>query len=298
MRLRPALDRRPEDRLALAGSVASRTDHPRAPLDRPSESVASGPKLVVLSSTASPTAQRGSRPCAAPCSSCPDRPSGAGRPRRLLHSDPHRPGCPRLHGGVSSARSRTSSTSLAPSYLALQRSTDVERLVRSSPRSCRPVDVAGGYVLDRSARGPVRPMSATLTLDVITIFPEYLAPLRQALLGRAIDRGQVAVNVHDLRTWTEDVHRTVDDTPYGGGPGMVMLPEPWGRALDTVAPAGRDPAAANRPHSRWAPVHPGDRGRTRRRAVAGLRLRPLRGHRRACGRVRGPANASRGNQPR
>jgi tRNA (guanine37-N1)-methyltransferase len=76
-----------------------------------------------------------------------------------------------------------------------------------------------------------------LRLDVITIFPEYLAPLRQALLGRAIERGQVAVGVHDLRRWTDDVHRTVDDTPYGGGPGMVMLPEPWGRALDELAPA-------------------------------------------------------------
>ena len=79
---------------------------------------------------------------------------------------------------------------------------------------------------------------ADLRLDVITIFPDYLAPLRQALLGRAIERGQVAVGVHDLRRWTDDVHRTVDDTPYGGGPGMVMLPEPWGRALDELAPAG------------------------------------------------------------
>jgi tRNA (guanine37-N1)-methyltransferase len=76
-----------------------------------------------------------------------------------------------------------------------------------------------------------------LRLDVITIFPDYLAPLRQSLLGKAIDRGQVDVRVHDLRRWTDDVHRTVDDTPYGGGPGMVMLPEPWGRALDELAPA-------------------------------------------------------------
>jgi tRNA (guanine37-N1)-methyltransferase len=77
-----------------------------------------------------------------------------------------------------------------------------------------------------------------LRLDVITIFPDYLAPLRQALLGRAIDRGQVAIGVHDLRRFTDDVHRSVDDTPYGGGPGMVMLPEPWGRALDELAPPG------------------------------------------------------------
>lgn len=93
-----------------------------------------------------------------------------------------------------------------------------------------------------------------LTLDVVTIFPEYLDPLRQSLLGRAIERGQVDLRVHDLRRWTEDVHRTVDDTPYGGGPGMVMLPEPWGRALDELAPPARTvqprliiPSPAGRP---------------------------------------------------
>jgi tRNA (guanine37-N1)-methyltransferase len=73
-------------------------------------------------------------------------------------------------------------------------------------------------------------------IDVVTIFPEYLAPLRQSLLGKAIARDQVQLAVHDLRKWTDDVHRTVDDTPYGGGPGMVMRPEPWGRALDELAP--------------------------------------------------------------
>ena len=80
-------------------------------------------------------------------------------------------------------------------------------------------------------------MSAQQTWDVITIFPEYLAPLRLSLLGKAIERGDVALRVHDLREYTEDVHRSVDDSPYGGGPGMVMLPEPWGRALDAIAPA-------------------------------------------------------------
>ena len=77
-----------------------------------------------------------------------------------------------------------------------------------------------------------------LRVDVVTIFPDYLAPLGQSLLGRAIDRGQVEAHVHDLRRWTDDVHRSVDDPPYGGGPGMVMRPEPWGRALDELAPAG------------------------------------------------------------
>ena len=75
-------------------------------------------------------------------------------------------------------------------------------------------------------------------VDVITIFPEYLAPLRQALLGKAAERGLVEIAVHDLRQWTDDVHRTVDDAPYGGGPGMVMRPEPWARALESVRPPG------------------------------------------------------------
>jgi tRNA (guanine37-N1)-methyltransferase len=89
-----------------------------------------------------------------------------------------------------------------------------------------------------------------MRIDVVTIFPDYLAPLRQSLLGRAIERGQIQVDVHDLRTWTNDVHRTVDDSPYGGGPGMVMRPEPWAAALDAVAPDGTRlvvPTPAGRP---------------------------------------------------
>jgi tRNA (guanine37-N1)-methyltransferase len=78
----------------------------------------------------------------------------------------------------------------------------------------------------------------SFAIQVVTIFPEYLAPLRQSLLGKAAERGLVTVAVHDLRSWTDDVHRTVDDSPYGGGPGMVMRPEPWGRALDDVRPQG------------------------------------------------------------
>jgi tRNA (guanine37-N1)-methyltransferase len=77
-----------------------------------------------------------------------------------------------------------------------------------------------------------------MRIDVLTIFPEYLAPLRQSLLGKAVERGLLSVAVHDLRRWTDDVHRTVDDAPYGGGPGMVMRPEPWGRALDEVRAPG------------------------------------------------------------
>jgi len=78
-------------------------------------------------------------------------------------------------------------------------------------------------------------------IDVVTIFPAYLAPLREALLGRAVERGLVDLAVHDLRTWTHDVHQAVDDAPYGGGPGMVMRPQVWGDALDAVAAADPRP---------------------------------------------------------
>ena len=83
-------------------------------------------------------------------------------------------------------------------------------------------------------------MSAALRIDVITIFPEFFRVLEVSLLGKAIESGLLDVGVHDLRGWTDDVHRTVDDAPYGGGPGMVMRPEPWGRALDDVL--GEEPA--------------------------------------------------------
>jgi len=71
-------------------------------------------------------------------------------------------------------------------------------------------------------------------LDIITIFPEYFTPLGVSLIGKAVQRGDIVVGVHDLRSWAHDPHRSVDDTPFGGGPGMVMRPEPWGEALDTV----------------------------------------------------------------
>jgi tRNA (guanine37-N1)-methyltransferase len=76
-------------------------------------------------------------------------------------------------------------------------------------------------------------------VDVISIFPEYLdGPLHVSLLGKAVERGLLDVHLHDLRQWTSDRHRTVDDTPYGGGAGMVMRPEPWGLALDAIVPDG------------------------------------------------------------
>lgn len=77
-----------------------------------------------------------------------------------------------------------------------------------------------------------------MRIDVVTIFPGYLEPLRESLVGKAREKGLLEIAVHDLRSWTDDVHRSVDDPPYGGGPGMVMRPEPWARALQAVRPEG------------------------------------------------------------
>jgi len=77
-----------------------------------------------------------------------------------------------------------------------------------------------------------------MRLDLITIFPEYLSPLGVSLIGKARESGVLDIDVHDLRSWTTDVHRTVDDTPYGGGPGMVMKCEPWAAALDDLTRTG------------------------------------------------------------
>ncbi|WP_113718469.1 tRNA (guanosine(37)-N1)-methyltransferase TrmD [Arthrobacter dokdonensis] len=74
-----------------------------------------------------------------------------------------------------------------------------------------------------------------MRLDVVSIFPEYLAPLELSLIGKARTEGLLELAVHDLRGYTQDRHRTVDDTPYGGGAGMVMKPEPWAQALEDIA---------------------------------------------------------------
>lgn len=77
-----------------------------------------------------------------------------------------------------------------------------------------------------------------MRIDVLTIFPQYFDVLDLALLGKARERELLRVEVHDLRRWTHDPHRTVDDAPYGGGAGMVMKPEPWGEAFDALAVDG------------------------------------------------------------
>jgi tRNA (guanine37-N1)-methyltransferase len=83
-----------------------------------------------------------------------------------------------------------------------------------------------------------------MRLDVVTIFPEYLSPLDLSLIGKARQDGVIDLRVHDLRDFTNDRHRTVDDTPYGGGAGMVMRPEPWGEALAHVI-ASAEPSGEN-----------------------------------------------------
>jgi tRNA (guanine37-N1)-methyltransferase len=84
-----------------------------------------------------------------------------------------------------------------------------------------------------------------LRIDIVTIFPEYFeGPLRVSLIGKAAARGDIEFCVHDLRRWATDVHHTVDDVPFGGGPGMVMKPDVWGDALDEII--GPDPGPAAR----------------------------------------------------
>src|ERR687897_3497680 len=78
------------------------------------------------------------------------------------------------------------------------------------------------------------PRLEVMRVDIVTIFPAFFDVLDVSLIGKARDRGILDMHVHDLRDWTRDRHRTVDDTPYGGGAGMVMKPEPWGEAFDEL----------------------------------------------------------------
>jgi tRNA (guanine37-N1)-methyltransferase len=77
-------------------------------------------------------------------------------------------------------------------------------------------------------------IGSSVRIDIVTIFPEFFSVLDVSLLGKARKAGVIDLGVHDLRDFTYDRHRTVDDTPYGGGAGMVMKPEPWGEALDSI----------------------------------------------------------------
>ncbi len=126
-----------------------------------------------------------------------------------------------------------------------------------------------------------------MRIDVVTIFAEYLAPLRESLLGKAIGAGLIQLGVHDLRAFTTDRHRTVDDTPYGGGPGMVMKPDVWGRALDDDLHPVRRTLIVPTPAGERFTQAVGDRAGGRR--PPGVRLWPVRGHRPAGRPTRPPA---------
>jgi tRNA (guanine37-N1)-methyltransferase len=85
-----------------------------------------------------------------------------------------------------------------------------------------------------------------LRIDIVTIFPAYFeSPLGISLIGKAAARGDIEFRVHDLRRWAADVHHTVDDVPFGGGPGMVMKPDVWGDALDEIIPPPLDAASSS-----------------------------------------------------
>ncbi len=124
-------------------------------------------------------------------------------------------------------------------------------------------------------------MPAAQRIDVVSIFPDYLAPLGLSLIGKARQDGVLDIRVHDLRDFTHDRHRTVDDTPYGGGAGMVMKPQPWAEALDhVVSEAG--PMTGPRPRL----VVPGPGGIPFTQALAGeLAREPWLAF--ACGRYEG-----------
>ena len=155
---------------------------------------------------------------------------------------------------------------------------------RWSPRStCR--EASSWWPTGRgwSRRCRTTTSEPVVRIDVLTIFPAYLAPLELSLAGKARDKGLLDIRVHDLRTWAHDRHHTVDDTPYGGGAGMVLKPEPWGEAFDELADRRRH---RHRHHARRASLHPGARPRPGHPRAAGLRLRPLRRHRPARDRPR------------
>jgi tRNA (guanine37-N1)-methyltransferase len=80
-----------------------------------------------------------------------------------------------------------------------------------------------------------------MRIEAVSIFPEYFQPLELSLLGKAQEAGLVSFKAHDLRSWTQDRHKTVDDSPYGGGAGMVMKPDVWGLAFDDLIPDGSEP---------------------------------------------------------
>ena len=121
-----------------------------------------------------------------------------------------------------------------------------EVLVPFTEVICKRIDTAAREIdIDPAARvDRTESADAAMIADVITIFPDLVeAALGAGVVGRARERGVVDVRVHDLRDFTDDRHRTVDDLPYGGGPGMVMKPEPLWKAVEAIAAERGAPSA-------------------------------------------------------
>ena len=117
---------------------------------------------------------------------------------------------------------------------------------------CVAIDVAGRKIVVEPPEGLLdlnvtkRQKILEMRFDIVTIFPRMIeAALAEGILARAIQRNVLTVRARDLREFTEDRHRTVDDVPYGGGPGMVLKPEPLFKAVDAIR-AGRGRAAGDR----------------------------------------------------
>ncbi len=75
-----------------------------------------------------------------------------------------------------------------------------------------------------------------MKIDILTLFPEMFTPLKTSIIGRAVDSGKIELNIHDIRAYTLDKHKKCDDTPFGGGAGMVMMPQPIASAIDAIDP--------------------------------------------------------------
>ena len=75
-----------------------------------------------------------------------------------------------------------------------------------------------------------------MKIDILTLFPEMFTPLKTSIIGRAVDNGKIELNIHDIRAYTLDKHKKCDDTPFGGGAGMVMMPQPIASAIDAIDP--------------------------------------------------------------
>jgi tRNA (guanine37-N1)-methyltransferase len=86
-----------------------------------------------------------------------------------------------------------------------------------------------------------------MDIDIVTVFPEFFDSAKLGLLGKAQDNGLLSITAHNLRDWTHDIHHSVDDTPVGGGAGMVMKPEVWGECLDELLDAPEYPSAPKSP---------------------------------------------------